>query len=123
MAKRLHNKTAFIKAHPTLTAAELVKLGKKQGLTFSDKYVYNIRAKGRAGGGGKKSKRAQKVLRAAEHVRQAGGLPGVPRAAVAELILLVDGVEQLALRMPATLAGPLIYKNLVAAAGLSAQQR
>ena len=41
------NKSAFIRSLPrSLSASEVVAKGKAAGLTFSDKYVYTIRAKG-----------------------------------------------------------------------------
>jgi hypothetical protein len=110
------NKTAFINEHPTLPAAELVKLGAKKGLKFSDKYVYNVRAKAKAG--------------------KTGGKPGRPRAAASrtqirlpngevfkpgtglkllELTIRADGEEVIHVRMPASVAGPALYNAIASA--------
>jgi hypothetical protein len=42
------SKTAFILAHPNLSADEVVKEAAKQGMKFSDRYVYSIRSKAKA---------------------------------------------------------------------------
>lgn len=57
--KRTVNKSAFVRSQPTsMSAREVVQKGAAQGITLSDKYVYNIRAKakalGRAGGGARR---------------------------------------------------------------------
>lgn len=41
------SKRAFIEAHPELSAKDLVKLGKEQGVVFTDTYVYNVRSVGK----------------------------------------------------------------------------
>jgi hypothetical protein len=51
------NKSAFIRSLPrSLPASQVVAKGKAAGLTFSDKYVYTIRAKGPKRGRPKGSK-------------------------------------------------------------------
>jgi hypothetical protein len=57
--KRKVNKTQFVLEHPNLSAKEVVDEAKKQGIKLSDKYVYNIRAKAKAGG--KKGKPGRKA--------------------------------------------------------------
>jgi hypothetical protein len=37
-------KAAFVRSNPSATAQELVKLGKKQGISLTAGHVYNIRA-------------------------------------------------------------------------------
>jgi len=37
-------KAAFVRSNPSATAQEIVKLGKKQGITLTAGHVYNIRA-------------------------------------------------------------------------------
>ena len=49
--KRTFNKSAFVRSLPGITAGEVVKKAKAQGITLSDKYVYNIRAKAKASTG------------------------------------------------------------------------
>lgn len=43
----LGSKRAFIEAHPTAGVTELVKLGEKNGVSFSAAYVYNVRSAGK----------------------------------------------------------------------------
>ena len=43
MARKRPNKSAFIRNHPSASAAEVVALGKKAGLKFAVEYVYSIR--------------------------------------------------------------------------------
>lgn len=51
MAKRLVNKSAFVREQPlSMTAREVVAAAKAKGITLSDKYVFNIRAKAKAAG-------------------------------------------------------------------------
>ena len=47
--KRLVNKSQFVREQPTnMTAKEVVSKAKDAGITLSEKYVYNIRAKANA---------------------------------------------------------------------------
>jgi hypothetical protein len=49
--KRTVNKSAFVRSQPTnMSAREVVQKGEAQGITLSEKYVYNIRAKAKAMG-------------------------------------------------------------------------
>lgn len=49
--KRTVNKSAFVRTQPTgMSAREVVQKGAAQGITLSEKYVYNIRAKAKAQG-------------------------------------------------------------------------
>jgi hypothetical protein len=49
--KRTVNKSAFVRQQPAgMSAREVVARGAAQGITLSDKYVYNIRAKAKATG-------------------------------------------------------------------------
>ena len=50
-AKRKVNKSAFVRGLPDIPALEVVKKAAAQGITLSDKYVYNIRAKAKASAG------------------------------------------------------------------------
>jgi hypothetical protein len=52
-------KTAFVLAHPDLDGAEVVSLGKQEGMNLSIRYVYNIRSKARVGGGEPKRRRGR----------------------------------------------------------------
>jgi len=54
------NKTQFVLEHPKLSAKEVVDVAKKAGVTLSDKYVYNIRAKAKSKGGAPKGKPGRK---------------------------------------------------------------
>lgn len=56
--KRKVNKTQFVLGHPNISAKGVVDAAKAQGIKLSDKYVYNIRAKAKAGG--KKGKPGRK---------------------------------------------------------------
>ena len=51
MARRLVNKSAFVRGLPNVSAKEVVAKAKAHGFALSEKYVYNIRAKAKAGGG------------------------------------------------------------------------
>jgi hypothetical protein len=49
--KRTVNKSAFVRSMPTsMSARDVVEKGAAQGITLSEKYVYNIRAKAKAAG-------------------------------------------------------------------------
>jgi hypothetical protein len=49
--KRTVNKSAFVRTQPTgMSARDVVAKGAAQGITLSEKYVYNIRAKAKAQG-------------------------------------------------------------------------
>lgn len=49
--KRTVNKSAFVRTQPTgMSARDVVEKGAAQGITLSEKYVYNIRAKAKAQG-------------------------------------------------------------------------
>lgn len=41
---RTGTKAEFVRSNPNLTAAELVKLGKQQGVKLTSSYIYNIRS-------------------------------------------------------------------------------
>jgi len=49
--KRTVNKSAFVRSQATtMSAREVVEKGAAQGISLSEKYVYNIRAKAKASG-------------------------------------------------------------------------
>jgi hypothetical protein len=51
-APKTPNKTRFVLGLPdSLAAAEVIARGKAVGLTLTDKYIYSIRSKARAGSG------------------------------------------------------------------------
>jgi hypothetical protein len=50
--RRLYvSKTQYILKHSNLSAADLVKKAKKDGMKLSDKYIYNIRSKAKGNDG------------------------------------------------------------------------
>jgi hypothetical protein len=51
LAKTSLNKSAFIRANPTLSTGELIEKAKKQGLELSTAYVYTLRSSDKAKGG------------------------------------------------------------------------
>ena len=100
------NKTAFIKAHPEMSAAELVAFAAKQKIKLIDKYIYNCRAKVRANGGApaRKAGRPRTV--------RVNGLPGgAPK--LIELEIRADGEEIISVRIPAATAGRALYDAIV----------
>jgi hypothetical protein len=90
--KRNVNKTQFVLGHPNLSAKEVVDEAKKQGIKLSDKYVYNIRAKAKAGGGKAKGKSGRKP-------RAASGNGDVQAFVDLALIIGLDKATQLLQRL------------------------
>ena len=45
------NKSQFIRANPTLSTAELVEKGRKQGIELSSAFIYTLRSSDKAKGG------------------------------------------------------------------------
>ncbi len=47
---RTGTKAEFVRNNPSLTASELVKLGKSHGVALTESYIYNIRSATKANG-------------------------------------------------------------------------
>jgi hypothetical protein len=96
-------KTAFIRQHPTLKAAELIAEGKKAGIKLTATQIYNCRAIDKKKG--KKGKRNKAVTNGAVHGTELGNSLVVVAATVKKL----GGVENVrqALRLIEQVSGAL----------------
>src|SRR6476660_4315057 len=96
-------KTAFIRQHPTMTAAELVAEGKQAGIKLTATQIYNCRAVDKKKG--KKGKRNKAATNGAVHGTELGnGLVVV--AATVKKLGSVENVRQ-ALRLIEQVSGAL----------------
>lgn len=83
------SKTEFVRTMPKAPAAEVVAAAAKKGIKLSDRYVYVIRSKDKAGKGKRSARKAAPRRAVARRsVARSTGLDGQLRQAIAQLGLV-----------------------------------